>query len=276
MDAIRLGRTVRALRIRQRWRQQDLGDAARISQDLVSLVERGRLSGVAIGTLMRILEPLGAELSMSIRWRAGDLDRLLDEGHATLVGRTAGILEAADWVVAPEVTFSVYGDRGSVDLLAWHGPSATILVVEVKTELTSVEETLRRHDTKVRLATRIAGERLDWRGRAVARLLVLPDASTARRRVERHANVLGRAYPIRGPEARSWLRDPTGPAGQTGTTGLLLFISLTTGGRGKCGPVNPRRIRRARSATLERGSASIDPPPGEPGRATRALHEPGS
>jgi hypothetical protein len=67
--------------------------------------------------------------------------------------------------------------------VAWHAPSATLHVVEVKTSLVSVEETLRRHDVKARLAARIVGDRFGWWPRNVARLLVLPDESTARRRV---------------------------------------------------------------------------------------------
>jgi hypothetical protein len=56
----------------------------------------------------------------------------------------------------------VFGERGSIDLLAWHESSRTLLVIELKTELTSVEETLRRHDSKVRLAPGIARERFGW------------------------------------------------------------------------------------------------------------------
>jgi hypothetical protein len=51
-----------------------------------------------------------------------------------------------------------------------------LLVIELKSELTSVEETLRRLDVKVRLATRVAGERFGWRAVAAARLLVLPSS----------------------------------------------------------------------------------------------------
>ena len=67
------------------------------------------------------------------------------------------------------MTFAVYRESGSIDLVGWHPGTATLLIVEVKTELTSVEETLRRHDTKVRLAARVVGDRFGWNPRAVAR-----------------------------------------------------------------------------------------------------------
>ena len=93
------------------------------------------------------------------------------------------------------------------------GPLAaqrTLLVVEVKTELISVEATLRKHDEKVRLASRIAGEQLGWRTDRVARLLVLPESSTTRRRVARQAAVIDTAYPLRGTGVHQWLRNPGG------------------------------------------------------------------
>jgi hypothetical protein len=77
-------------------------------------------------------------------------------------------------------------------LLAWHARTRTLLVIELKSELTSVEETLRRHDVKMRLASRIALERFRWQAAIVGRLLVLPDERTARRRVAADFGVLGR------------------------------------------------------------------------------------
>jgi len=146
----------------------------------------------------------------------------------------------AGWDVRAEVTFAVYGERGSIDLVAWHAQTRTLLVVEVKTELVSIEETLRTLDRKARLASRIVEERFGWEARAVSRLLVLPDASTPRRQVRRHEPVLGRAFPIRGGATRAWLRHPTGAAG------MLLFLPLppTTRGRASQRPVGLKRVRR--------------------------------
>jgi hypothetical protein len=75
-----------------------------------------------------------------------------------------GTLRAGGWTTAVEVTFNHYGDRGSIDVLAVHPVARIALVVEVKTEITSAEETLRRLDVKVRLgaglarAARVAGD----------------------------------------------------------------------------------------------------------------------
>ncbi len=135
----RIGRGLRALRHRLERRQVDVGRVAGVSQDLVSLAERGRIGRLQVDTLWALADAVGAELVVGLRWRGGDLDRLLDEGHAVLVGRTAEMLEGAGWIVRPEVTFAIYADRGSIDLAGWHPPTSTLLVVEVKSELVSVE-----------------------------------------------------------------------------------------------------------------------------------------
>jgi len=197
---------------------------------------------MSVGTIREIAQALDAEVLLVIRWRGGELDRLMDEAHATLVGRAVEILQARGWETRSEVSFSVYGERGSIDVLAWHAPTRTLLVVEVKSELTSVEETLRVHDAKLRLAPRIAAERFGWRSTTTARLLVLPDLSTARRRVARHRAVLGGAYPMRGHMIRAWLLAPT-PAMRPTTGGGLLFLSPTQGTRGRNGPVTRKRVR---------------------------------
>lgn len=276
MDDVRLGRRYRALRHRLRWRQVDVGTRAEVSQDLVSLVECGHIEDVSVRALRRQARALGAELRLELHFRGAELDRLLDEGHAALVGAVARRLEALGWETRPEVSYAVFGERGSIDLVAWHAASATLLVIEVKTELVSVEETLRRHDAKVRLAAKVVRERFGWQARRVARLLVLPDDSTPRRHVRRHAAVLGVAYPLRGPGLRRWLSEPSG------SVSGLAFLAPTIDGRTSRHPVSRRRVR-ARCDAVAGGpqvprpagydaasslTATSEPPSGE--------HEPGS
>lgn len=241
-----------------------------MSQDLVSLIERGQLGGVRVRILDELVQKLGADLTVTIRWRGGDIDRLVDEGHAALLGRAAAVLDAAGWVVIPEVTFAIYADRGSIDVLAWHPSTSTVLVVEVKTQLTSVEETLRTHDMKARVALRVALERAGWRGRVVARMLVLPDSSTARRRVASHDAVLARTYPLAGVAARGWLQAPSG------ATGLLIFLPFTNVVRGRCGPVSRRRVRAAIAGPSTLVSSTTRQAASESAAASRTFHEPGS
>jgi transcriptional regulator with XRE-family HTH domain len=233
VDDLRVGRQLRAIRRQRGWRQRDIAERAEISQPAVSRIERGRLDGVPLERLRSVAKALDAELNVLVRWRAGELDRLMDEDHAAGVGTVAAWLTRDGWEPHAEVTYSIYGERGAIDLLAWHESTRTGLVVEVKTELTSVEETLRRHDAKARLARRIGAERFGWQPLAIARLLALPDSSTARRRVERHAAVLDRAYPVRGTAVRNWIRSPNGEPR------CLAFVSFGSAGTGARRRVRP-------------------------------------
>jgi len=120
MDAIRLGLALRALRIRRGWRQSDLGDRVGLSHSTISNVERGRLGTLSLDSLARIVAALEARLDVTVRWSGEQLDRLLDEGHARLVDAVVSVLVRWGWEVGVEVTFAMYRERGSIDILAWH------------------------------------------------------------------------------------------------------------------------------------------------------------
>lgn len=236
MDPIRVGRSLRALRQRLRWRQLDLARRAAVSQQTVSDIERGRAASVSLPRLVRVATALDADIDLVVRWRGGALDRLLDERHAALCAAAAHRLASAGFEVVAEASYSYFGERGSVDVLGWDARRAAIAVIEVKTELTSIEATLRKHDEKIRLGPRIARDRFGQSPRAVIGLLVVGDDSTSRRRVERHAPVLGSAYPIRGRAA--WAIAASGRSSARG----LVFLSPTSPGGIRSGPV--RRVRR--------------------------------
>jgi transcriptional regulator with XRE-family HTH domain len=256
VDDRRVGWLIRRIRQHFGLRQIDLGIRSSVSQQRISAIELGNLDGVPLRTIRAVIEPMGGSVELLIRWKGGDLDRLADEAHAALVGAVARWLSAEGWQVVPEVSYSIYGERGSIDIVAWHADTRTLLVVEVKTELTSVEATLRKHDEKVRLAGRVVRERFGWEPRNIGRLLVLPDVSTARRRVGRHDAVLLQAYPRRGDAVRWWIKDPRGAfAG-------LRFQSLTRGAGDKRRSVTPKRIRPRKPSVQLEQSPAMDRPAG--------------
>ncbi|MCI0581549.1 MAG: hypothetical protein L0227_01435 [Chloroflexi bacterium] len=161
-----------------------------------------------------------------------------------LTGDLTGRLVGLGWQIQTEVSYAHDGERGSIDAFGWHAATAAALISEVKTELTSTEATLRKHDEKVRLAARIALDRFGVRPRFVIRLLVLPEHSTERRRVARHEAVLRAAYPLRGRAAWAMLAQPSGPAS------ALVFLS----------PTSDRGVRRAAVTRVRRATAvaSVD------------------
>lgn len=209
MDQLRAGKSVRALRLRKAWRQEDLAGACGLSRSQVGRVERGELQGVPVDDLLAIGNALGADLDVRYRWHGEGLDRLLDEHHASLVDEIVRRLRALGWECAVEASFSIYGERGSVDVLAWHAATRTILVIEVKTVVPDAGSMLLAHDRKTRLARQIGAQR-GWDALEVARVLVVPTGSTSRRRVQALASIFDTAYPARTVAVRRWLASPAG------------------------------------------------------------------
>src|SRR3972149_10259889 len=100
-------------------RQGDLAQKVDLSQGEISLIETGRVARTSLRTLRRVFGALDADVVITIRWRGGIIDRLLDERHAELVGAVATTLARFGWEIDPEVSYSIYGERGSIDLVAW-------------------------------------------------------------------------------------------------------------------------------------------------------------
>jgi transcriptional regulator with XRE-family HTH domain len=207
VDAVRFGRVVRALRQRRGWRQVDLANAIGASQSVVARIERGGAARVTVRRLEDIADGLSARLTVRIDWNGEAADRLLDADHAALVELVLVALRVAGWNAVPEVTFAIRGERGSIDILAWHEATATLLVVEVKTVVPDVQSMLATHDRKMRLADSIGRER-GWRPGRIASLLVIREGTTSRRRVDQHASTFTSRFPDRGVAVRSFLQRP--------------------------------------------------------------------
>jgi transcriptional regulator with XRE-family HTH domain len=99
-------------------RQADVATVAGVSQSVVSSAESGRLAGLSVEMARRLLAAVGARLELRVSWEGAALDRLLDQRHAALVEIVARRLRLRGWTVVAEVSFSHFGDRGSIDLLA--------------------------------------------------------------------------------------------------------------------------------------------------------------
>ncbi len=207
-------------------------------------------------TVRRILAALDARGELDVRWRGAGLDRTIDERHARLVGVVVATLAAAGWLPEVEVTYAIYGERGSIDILAFHLPTGSLLVIEVKTELASMEETLRRLDEKLRLGRRIARERFVWAAVTSSRLLILSEGPTNRRRVRLNSAVLDATLPAANVEVRRWLDRPTG------TLSGRWFLSITYPGGALRGPGGPDRVFRPKARALAM-TRSTNPGPSE-------------
>jgi transcriptional regulator with XRE-family HTH domain len=252
MDDIRIGRILRALRRRKGWTQRQLGARVGLSQQAISLIERGHGGRLAGDTIRRVFAAVDARWEGTVTWRGGDLDRLVDADHAGLVAAIVRRLRADGWEVAIEVTYSEFGERGSIDVLGGRADVRAIVVVEVKADFTVVEATLRKLDEKVRLVRRTLGRRtFGWQADVVGRLLVLPATDTAWRRVRAAGAVLEVALPARGAAVRRWLRSPVGEC-----DGVLVVADTHRGGD-TCRRGGRKRVKPPRTSVTEaRGAGS--------------------
>jgi transcriptional regulator with XRE-family HTH domain len=242
MDDQRIGSMLRAIRIRKRWRQADLASRARVSRWVVMRIEHGRLASIPIGKLRAVAAALDARIDATVRWQGGDLPRLLSSRHSRMHEVMARFFAGmAEWVAEPEVSFSIYGERGIIDILAWHPTRRILLVIELKTEIVDVNEMLGTLDKKRRLAIEVAHAR-GWHPVAVGTWLVVAPSRSNRRALADHAAVLRAKLPAGGRAVRDWLRDPLGP--MNGVSSLPTVHGMHPGPD----PAPIRRVHKRRAA----------------------------
>jgi transcriptional regulator with XRE-family HTH domain len=246
MDRLRVGRSLRAIRIRLGWRQTDVAAAASVSRAYVSKVERGLIRKSDLERLERACQALGADLDVRVRWRGEGLDRLLDESHAVLVDRIVAELKSAGWDIAIEVTFNDFGERGSVDVVGWKPSSRALLIVEVKSVVPDAQATLMPLDRKARLGAKIGRQR-GWEAASVSRLLVVANQTVNRRRIARLSSTFDVALPVRGHAVRRWLRKPDG------SIAGLLFLSDSPPGSVRRSTAGRLRVNRPRNRRIGGG-----------------------
>ena len=210
MNGARLGRGFRAIRARANRTQLDVATRAGIPRAVVGRVERGDLATVRLDQLLALATVLHADVDITLRWNGAELDRLLSAGHSAMHEVVVGVLTSAGWQVVPERSFSVWGERGVIDLLAWHAASRSLLVVELKTEIVDVQRLIETVDRYRRLAPAIVRD-LGWEPVIVGVWVAIAEGPTNRRRLHEHANVLRAAFPSDGRTVPGWLRHPSGP-----------------------------------------------------------------
>jgi transcriptional regulator with XRE-family HTH domain len=247
VDDATIGRALRALRLSRGWTQETLAARTGISVTRISRVEAGRGGGTSLDALRTLFAALDGRGSFHVRLHGGDLDRLLDARHAAVeevLVRRFSTLPA--WLLDAEATFAIYGERGAIDLLAWHADARAVLIVEIKTELADIGALLRQTDRYRRLAEAIVRPR-GWRPRVVGVWVVVADGRTARRRLADHRALLRTAYPSDGHAVAAWLARPEG------TLRALSFLPIPR--QAQVGRRVPARSSVGRAQTPARSEA---------------------
>lgn len=251
-----IGRGLRALRHRRGWRQSDVAAHAGVARSVLVDLEAGRLGTHTVDALTRAAGAVGGSIRIDLLAPGGDIQRLVDADHAVLQAHWKAALERHQWTVEAEVTFNHFGERGSIDLVAWHVPSRSLLIIEIKTVIVDIQSLLSAIDRKARIGRMISADR-GWRSRAAIPVLIVAEGSTARRRLAEHAPLFAR-FSVRGRRAVAWIRDPQ-PLDHP--AGLLIVATLPT--------VRPADRRRAGRQRIR-----VDRPPSRSTSARKSVAEP--
>jgi transcriptional regulator with XRE-family HTH domain len=220
---IQLGRQVRAIRLRLGMTQAAVAAAAHVSRSAISRLERGHATQMIVACIGAVLAAIGARLDMKVLWSGTELPRMLDGLHASLGVAVKQRLEYWGWIVRVEVSYMRYGERGRIDLLAWHPLTGMLLVIELKTDLADVQSLLGSLDVQVRLARSVAAQ-FGWEIRSVLPAIVFAEDRTTRRRLIPMVTLFDR-FDLRGRQAIAWLRAP-----HDAPRGLLWFVRSSGAG----------------------------------------------
>jgi transcriptional regulator with XRE-family HTH domain len=269
MNDVQIGSAVRAVRIRRGMSQAEVAASAGLSRSVVSAVERGQLEVTSLRLVRRVAGAVGMSLTLEARWRGEQLATLLDERHAQLVRSVVAKLDARGWTAAPEHTFNVNGERGSVDVLAWQPASRALACIEVKTRLADLQDLLSAMDRKRRLAPALARTE-GWKPLLIASVLVLPEETWARNAVRRFDPIFQAALPARTADLRSWFGCP-----DRDIRGIWFLLNDVPGStkrrRGGSMRVRPRKCAADALDPRSAGCAATGSSPEVPGRPRLAL-----
>jgi DNA-binding XRE family transcriptional regulator len=211
VDDSQVGSLIRVVRLRRNLRQADVARRAGVSQQTVSLVERGHLEALTLRASRQVGRALEIRLPFSPRHRGPEAARLLDQDHATLVEHVLGVLSGASWDVLVEYSFNSYGDRGTVDVIGWNAEGAALLIVEVKTRLVDVQDLLGTLNRKVRVVPGLLSAERGWRAAVVGRAVVMPSSSALHAAIAARRATFAVALPARNRDLARWLAEPTAP-----------------------------------------------------------------
>jgi hypothetical protein len=132
----------------------------------------------------------GLRVDIRLIGRAGQLVRVADEEHAAIVEAVAAWFRSEGFETEAEASFSEWGERGRIDLLAFDPLTGTVVIVEVKTALLDLQELFGGINVKERLAVSVA-ERRGWVVRRRVTALAVADSSANREIVRRHPTLFG-------------------------------------------------------------------------------------
>jgi transcriptional regulator with XRE-family HTH domain len=217
--------TVLQARRARRWTQRRLAAASRVSQQLVSEVERAVIPDLPIATAVRILNALEVRIDLRLFAPTVAAVPVRDRPHARCVAYVARRLERSGWLVSMEVAVGDERWRGFIDVLAFHPITHVLLLVEVKVGLDDIGAIDRQLGSYERFAW-AAAHAAGWRPRATTAALLLLATDDNDWRLIEHRTYMDRRFRIRSSELQSFIADPHRPQAR-GERGLAMIDPRT-------------------------------------------------
>ena len=232
---------MRAVRVSLGRRQRALAKRIGRTQSYLSLVERGRVTGLSIVEAEAICDALGATFVLGIEAPvlvAGPRQR--DAAHARCVAYVARRLARDGWIVKREVPVGTPGRPGWIDLLAFNPETRVVLVIEVKTELVDFGGLERQLGWYVREARR-AARRYGWAPTTFEPVALLLATQLNDERIRDNGASIRQAFPRRWRDLMRVIRGEN--PGRV--AGAIAFIDPRSRARDWCRPtiLDGRRSR---------------------------------
>ena len=200
-------------RVRLDVSQLELARSVGVTRSYIGRIERGE-ANPPLKLVEAIATALGLEISFSFRGPVFPTgSRVHDAVHARCSAYVDRRLRGEGWLTAREVEIVHGRSHGWIDLLAFDPRTATLLVIEIKTQLDDLGALERQIGWYERMAWAAAG-RLGWRPRTIQVVVLALASDEVEAVIRAHRDLIRLAFPVRARALRTLIATSRPEAGR--------------------------------------------------------------
>ncbi len=190
------------------WTQAELGAKSGVSQSQVSRFEARWIEVVSLSTVARFLDDMGIRASLTLDHPlVARSDRQRDAAHARCLAYASGRVARMGWDVRREVEIHHGPSHGWIDVFAFHAPTRSAVVVEIKSEIHDMGAIQRALGWYTRMAWDLSRS-FGWPIRRVGTALLVLATEANEARLAENAALTREAFPVRAAGLSDWLAAP--------------------------------------------------------------------